>query len=136
REQFSWGRRLVMAYSMIVWLGAFLSLVAIAASWMFGFTPLVPFAGGCAGFVWVSMISGYHKGYVLHREYIPRRTVGIARLGANGVVGALTDGLAPWYGLFSRRTRGFEVIQKDRVAVSRPVPVRPTSGVDRMVLNR
>jgi len=136
RERFSWGRRAVMAYSMGVWLGAFMSLGAIATSWIFGFTPLLPFAGGCAGFVWVSMISGYHKGYILHREYLPPRSTPLWRVVVNGVVGALTDGAAPWYGLLSRRTRGFEVIQKDRSTAPIRTPARGVAGVDRMTLNR
>jgi hypothetical protein len=131
RERFSVGRRVVMAYSMCVWMGAVVSLVAIISSWIFGFTPLVPYAGGLAGFVWVTMVAGYHEGYTLHREYVPRRSVSFARIVANGVAGALADALAPWYGLLSRRKQYFEVIQKDRLGVGRPVPLNfPASGAE------
>ena len=131
RERFSAGRRVVMAYSMGVWMGAVVSLLAIVTSWTFGFTPLVPYAGGLAGFVWVTMIAGYHEGYTLHREYVPRRSVNFARIVANGVAGALADALAPWYGLFTRRKLHFEVIQKDRLATDRPVPLSlPLSGAE------
>ncbi|MCI4320199.1 MAG: glycosyltransferase family 2 protein [Thermoplasmata archaeon] len=131
RERFSPGRRLVMAYSMAVWMGAVVSLLAIVTSWIFGFTPLLPYAGGLAGFVWVTLVAGYHEGYTLHREYVPRRSVSYARVIANGVAGALADALAPWYGLFTRRKLHFEVIQKDRLGVGRPVPLSlPISGAE------
>jgi egghead protein (zeste-white 4 protein) len=137
RQPFSAGRRAVMAYSMAVWLAAVFSLAAIVTSWVFDFTTLVPYAGGVAGFVWVTMITGYHKGFVLHREYMPRRTISRTRVVLNGLVGGLADGLAPWYGLFTKRKRTFEVIQKDRVRVPVPLPLPgPVAGRPFARLNR
>lgn len=119
---FSPQRRAAMSYSMIVWMAAVFSVAAMLSSWVAGFSSLLPWTGALAGFVWGSMVIGYHQGYVLHRAYLPPRTVSMPRIWANGVVGALLDAIAPWYGTFTRRPRSFEVISKDQRAVPRAAP--------------
>lgn len=130
-QPFPLTRRAVMSYGMLVWMGAVFSLTAMAAAWTFGFTSVLPFAGFLTGFVWSTMIVGYYQGYLLHTPYLPKRRVPLLRVIANGVVGALADALAPWYGTFTRRPRTFQVIVKDRAPtppVARGGWIAGTSG--------
>lgn len=121
-QPFPMGRRIVMSYGMVVWMGAIFSLAAMLGSWVFGFTSVLPYTGFLTGFVWSTMIGGYYQGYVVHRPYLPTRRVPLARVVANGIVGAFADSLAPWYGTFTRRPRTFQVIVKDRATTPSPSP--------------
>lgn len=125
-------RRVVMSYGMVVWMGAIFSLAAMLLSWSFGFTSIFPYTGSLTGFVWATMITGYYQGYVVHVPYLPKRQVALARIIANGVVGAVADSIAPWYGTFTRRPRTFQVIVKDRAPValpnSTPIAAAPGGG--------
>jgi hypothetical protein len=124
QQPFSAPRRFVMTYSMMVWMAAVLSVSTMILSWIFDFSAPFFFAGALAGFVWSSMIIGYHTGYTLHVEYLGPRTVPLYRVVANGIVGALLDGVAPWYGVLTRRPKAFQVISKDGPA-GRPAPALP-----------
>jgi egghead protein (zeste-white 4 protein) len=117
-QPFSIPRRIIMTYGMLVWMGAIFSVGAMVLSWIFGYSAIFVYTGALTGYVWSAMILGYHQGYVLHREYLGPRRVPLARIVANGIVGAFADSLAPWYGTFTRRPRTFQVISKDR----RPAP--------------
>jgi beta-1,4-mannosyltransferase len=136
RQPFSLPRRLGMSYSMIVWMAAIFSLAAMISGWTLGFASLVPAAGALAGFVWATMILGYHQGYLLHREYLPPRQVPLPRVVLNGIVGALLDAVAPWYGVLTPRPSSFQVISKDirplptpAAATPRPIAVASTAGI-------
>lgn len=123
-QPFPIARRIVMSYGMLVWMSAILSLVAMFCGWVFGFTSVIPYTGFLTGFVWSTMIVGYYQGYLLHTPYLARRRVPLPRIVLNGVVGAMSDALAPWYGTFTRRPRTFQVIIKDRAPAGRaPSPV-------------
>lgn len=106
-------RRLLMTAGMLIWLAGVLSLATLVLSWIFVFGPVYALPGLVAGFLWPMMVIRYHQGYAVTKEYLPRRAVPLYRLVAHGIVGALVDGLAPWYGTFTRRPQGFEVIRKD-----------------------
>ena len=119
-------RRVVMSYGMVVWMGAIFSLLAMVLSWVYGYSSVYPYAGFLTGFVWTVMVGGYYQGYVLHVPYLPPRRVPLVRVVANGVIGALADAVGPWYGTFTRRPRGFQVIAKDRHGgTSAGGPARP-----------
>lgn len=123
-------RRLVMSYGMIVWMAAVFSIAAMVAGWVFGFTSEFPYTGLLTGFVWSTMVVGYYQGYALHVPYLPPRQVPLLRVVANGIVGALADAVAPWYGTFTRRPRTFQVIVKDRARSPAGLPM--TSGGGRV----
>ncbi len=108
-----------MTYGMLVWMSAIFSVTAMILSWCFGFTAIIGYTGALTGFVWATMIEGYHQGYVLHAAYLPRRRVPLWRVILHGVAGALADAVAPWYGTLTPRVKTFQVISKDR---SRSVP--------------
>lgn len=111
-------RRIVMSYGMVVWMGAIFSLLAMVLGWVYGYRSVFPYAGFLTGFVWTVMIGGYYQGYMLHAPYLPKRRVALARVIVSGVIGALADAAGPWYGTFTRRPRGFQVIAKDRPGVT------------------
>jgi len=125
-QPFALSRRIVMSYGMIVWMAAIFSIVAMFGSWTFGYTAIFVYTGPLTGYVWATMIIGYHQGYVLHKAYLGPRRVPLARIVANGIVGSWVDAVAPWYGTFTRRPRSFQVICKDRAA-SAPAG-RPIGG--------
>jgi len=106
----------VMSYGMIVWMAAIFSIVAMFGSWTFGYTAIFVITGPLTGYVWGTMIIGYHQGYVLHKAYLGPRRVSLPRIVLNGIIGSWTDAIAPWYGTFTRRPRSFQVISKDRSA--------------------
>jgi beta-1,4-mannosyltransferase len=113
-QPFALTRRIVMSYGMIVWMAAIFSIVAMFGSWTFGYTAIFVYTGPLTGYVWSTMIIGYHQGYVLHKAYLGPRKVPLWRIVLNGIVGSWTDAVAPWYGTFTRRPRSFQVICKDR----------------------
>ena len=120
---FALPRRLVMSYGMIVWMAAIFSIVAMFGSWTFGYTAVFVYTGPLTGYVWSTMVIGYHQGYVLHKAYLGPRRVGLPRIVLNGIIGSWTDAVAPWYGTLTRRPRSFQVISKDqRSAAPAPAP--------------
>jgi egghead protein (zeste-white 4 protein) len=128
-QPFALSRRIVMSYGMIVWMAAIFSLAAMLGSWIFGFTAIFVYTGALTGYVWATMVIGYHKGYVLHRAYLGPRTVPLVRIVLNGIAGSMADAVAPWYGTFTRRPRAFQVISKDR---SSPAPASGPLGTPRL----
>jgi egghead protein (zeste-white 4 protein) len=123
-QPFGVGRRLIMSYGMIVWMSAVFSLFAMVSGWIFGFSAIFLYTGALTGYVWAQMVLGYHQGYTLHIGYMGRRRVSLPRVIVNGVIGALADAVAPWYGTFTRRPRTFQVISKDHpAALPRPKPL-------------
>jgi beta-1,4-mannosyltransferase len=113
-QPFALSRRVVMSYGMVVWMAAIFSIVAMFGSWAFGFTAIFVYTGPLTGYVWSTMIIGYHQGYVLHKAYLGPRRVSLPRIVLNGIIGSWVDAVAPWYGTFTRRPRSFQVISKDR----------------------
>ena len=89
-QPFPFARKLVMTYGMLVWMSAILSVTAMVLSWVFGFSAIFVYTGALTGFVWASMVSGFHQGYVLHRAYLPRRSISLARFVLNGIVGGVS----------------------------------------------
>jgi beta-1,4-mannosyltransferase len=111
---FTLPRRIVMSYGMVVWMAAIFSIVAMFGSWAFGYTAIFVYTGPLTGYVWSTMVIGYHQGYVLHKAYLAPRRVSLPRIVLNGIIGSWVDAFAPWYGTFTRRPGSFQVICKDR----------------------
>lgn len=109
----------VMLYNGTAWFGGIASVASLMV-------PFVPFTGNfypislCfAGYVWSQMITGYYDGYLFHKEYIPKDQLPNKfkhiKIIANGIVGALTDVVAPWYIFRKSKNKSgeFEVLDKD-----------------------
>ncbi len=124
-------RRLTISYSAISWYSALPSAVVLVASAVLHYGSLLLFTSFFSGFVWISMAAGYIEGARLHRSYMDRPP-GALRLFAYGLVGALVDVLAPWYGLVTG-THLTDFIRKDpipyRVTTAAPTVPRPTPTV-------
>lgn len=112
-------KRAAMVYNSAAWFG---SLASVAAT----FIPLLPIGFyfypislSFTGYIWSQMIIGYYDGYLFHKEYIPKEelpyTHMTVKMVSRGVVGALTDAIAPWYALkrSNNKSGGFEVLDKD-----------------------
>jgi hypothetical protein len=106
-------RRAMMAYHLVVWASAIVSLVAVAASVRYGFSPFFAYSGVVAGIAWTSLVLGPYNGYVLNRPYLPTPTIPIWRILANGICGLLVDTVALWYAFLTPGPARFEVIAKD-----------------------
>lgn len=110
---FGVARRAVLSYSMFAWYTASICVPMMFLGFLVGFGSLVATFGLLAGFIWAMMITHFHRGYVLHKEYLPPN-ICKTKLVLAGILGSMVDGASPWYALFSRRREEFEVIQKDR----------------------
>ncbi len=107
-----------MAYNLAIWACAIVSVWVMVVSRIFGFSPFYGLSGIQAGAIWAYMVIGYHDGYARTRLYMAPRKVPVHRVVLNGVWGSLVDAVAPWYAVFSRRPKGFQVIRKDRATPS------------------
>lgn len=107
-------RRAVNLYSMGTWMVGVLALTTMFLSWAFKFGTLYTFSGFVGGFVWSSMVIRYHQGWLLTKPYIEKKAE-IGKMVLNGIFGALIDGIAPWYAIFSEKPKEFQVINKDKI---------------------
>lgn len=112
-------RKVTIAYSAISWFSALPSVILLVASAFLRYGPLLLVTSLFTGFVWTSMATGYIEGALLHRQYV-RQGPGLLRFFCLGIVGALADIFAPWYGLVTR-TDLTDFVRKDRL------PMSPTS---------
>lgn len=110
-DELSWGRRATLGYALLAWFSALPSVLVLLASVELRYGPLLIYTSLFTGFVWVSMVTGYVEGYRLHARYV-RRTISWPRFVLHGLLGALVDVFAPWYGLLTRPSRG-DFISKD-----------------------
>jgi len=108
-EELPLSRRVVAVYSYGVWFMSGATIPLMFASLWFHIGSLV--AGTLFGFIWASMLTSYHRSWMLHRAYVDHRWTASAVTW--GIVGALADGFAPWYAVFTRRPKHFEVVAKD-----------------------
>lgn len=128
RLKYPVGRRVVMTYSMLVWMSSLFSLVAMLTSWIFAFHAIFALTAPLSGFVWSFMVIRYQMGYEFHRAYLAPRSVGLWRIIPNGILGALSDAVAPWYGTFTRQPRTFQLVTKDAPRPS-STTMSPTKSV-------
>lgn len=121
---FRWSRRVTLTYSLGMWLLAIVTLPLLVLLPLLHVGLIFEYQAVLTGFVWVTMVSKYHQGWVLHREYVAG-PLPLFRIVAAGFVGSLADAVAPWYAVGSKWRGGFEVIQKDTVRSDRAHPSGP-----------
>jgi hypothetical protein len=104
-------RRFLSVYFFCLWFigGATIPLMAFTLWFHIGTFVAATFMG----FMWASMLTAYHRAWMLHRPYVETRWTASAI--TKGVVGALVDGFAPWYAVFSKQRKSFDVVRKDVV---------------------
>ena len=109
-------KKALVLYTQIAWMSAVLSLIAMVLSLVFRFDSVIPYSGVFFGVVWYGMIISYYEGYKMHQAYIgkvnPWRTI------ANGIIGGLSDAIAPWYSLVTYRN-WLMWLDKDSVSAGR-----------------
>ena len=94
-------KKALVLYTQIAWMSAVLSLAAMVLSVVFRFDSVIPYSGVFFGVVWYGMVISYYEGYRLHRPYIGK--ISAWRAIANGIIGGLSDAIAPWYSLLTYR---------------------------------
>ena len=109
-------KKALVLYTQIAWMSAVISLAAMVLSLVFHFDALVPYSGVFFGAVWYGMIISYYEGYRLHKPYIGK--VSVTRTILNGIIGGLSDALAPWYSLITYKN-WLIWLDKDSVPVSK-----------------
>ena len=114
-------RRVMTSYGMAMWIAASFSLPAMVLGLFFHVAVLA--SAVLIGFIWVSLVSNYHRAWTLHKEYIDAKwNVGAV---GRGMVGAIADSMAPWYAFTTKPKQVFEVIEKD---VPTKLSRRPSDG--------
>ena len=102
-------RTVVATYCYINWFfGGFSAGLLVFTLWVHIGTI---FAATFVGFVWISMLSGYHRSWQLHKAYVDHRWTATAV--TKGLLGALVDGIAPWYAILTKKRKSFDLVQKD-----------------------
>ncbi len=105
-------RRAVLTYSMFAWYCAVFAIPSMVLALTIGFGPIISFERFLTGFIWVSLVAHFYRGWVLHRPYVAASRQPL-RILAMGIFGSYTDGIAPWYASLTKRPAHFEVIRKD-----------------------
>ena len=107
-------KKILVLYTQLAWMSAVLSLAAMVLSVAFRFDSVIPYSGVFFGVVWYGMVISYYEGYRLHRPYIGR--IKALRAIGNGIIGGLSDAIAPWYSLVTYRN-WLMWLDKDSVSV-------------------
>jgi len=112
-------KKVLVLYTQVAWMSAVISLAAMILSVAFHFDSLIPYNGIFFGVVWYGMVISYYEGYRLHKPYIGELKA--SKTIINGIIGGLTDAIAPWYSLFTYKN-WLIWLDKDSVTVNRKAP--------------
>jgi beta-1,4-mannosyltransferase len=103
-------RTVVASYNYGLWFIGGLTPVLLIASLYAGVGSLI--TASFVGFIWASMLSGYHRAWMLHKVYVDRTWTTTAV--TKGLMGAVVDGFAPWFAVLSKKRKSFDIVSKDR----------------------
>lgn len=112
RKDVTTTRKVLTVYSTVTWLSALPSFTGMVLSFTIGLHSTFPVFGAVTGVAWSTTVLMYIRGFDMNRDYLPTTDISRPRLVVNGLIGSLTDAVAPWYALFAGKTGVHDFISK------------------------